>query len=340
MIPKLSSLTLAWSTDWATVFQADRPLILEIGFGRGVFLTHLAKTYPDHNILGVEVSNRSLEYAERAIAYHQLKNVRVVYSTGETALHHLLTPASLSQVHVNFPDPWFKTRHSHRRLMKPATLEAIVSRLQVGGTFHLATDIQEYAEMSAELLAETRGLENLLPEAWAREMSGRVTTKYEEKGIREGRTPYYFLYRRDQSPAPNVPVIKDLEMPHVVFASPLTLDEMFAQADAVKGQHNLAAATGADEAQTHINILEAYRGAEGTLLFEVHIGEPTIDQRLAIMLLPRWRANTPTQEYTLQLNTLGHPRPTDGVHKAVTILAERLLKLHPDARILNQKLRE
>lgn len=338
MIPKLSSLTLPWSTDWATVFQADRPLILEIGFGRGVFLTHLAKTYPDHSILGVEVSNRSLEYAERAITYNKLTNVRVVYSTGETALHHLLTPASVNQIHVNFPDPWFKTRHSHRRLMKPATLDAIVSRLQVGGTFHLATDIQEYAEMSAELLAQTHGLDNLLPHAWAREMAGRVTTKYEEKGIREGRTPYYFLYKRNESPAPHVPVIKDLAMPHVVFTSPLTLDEMFAQADAVKGQHN-AAATNIDEAQTHINILEAYRGAEGTLLFEVHVGEPTIDQRLAIMLLPRWREGAPG-EYTLQLNTLGHPRPTDGVHQAVTILAERLLKLHPDAQILKQKLRE
>jgi hypothetical protein len=169
--------------------------------------------------------------------------------------------------------------------------------------------------------------------AWAREMPDRVITKYEAKAIQQGRIPYYFVYKRNHQPAPDVPVIQELEMPHVVFTSPLTLDEMFTRASKVVGEDK-------QNNGIYINIMDAYRSAGGALLFEVHVGEPTIDQRLALMVLERWRDKNPAQEYTIQLNTMGHPRPTHGVHKAVALLAERLLKLHPEARILSQKLRD
>ena len=57
-------------------------------------------------------------------------------------------------------------------------------------------------------------------------MPGRVVTKYEAAAHREGRTCYYFAYRRNHQPAPDIPVVKELAMPHVVFASPLTLHEI------------------------------------------------------------------------------------------------------------------
>ncbi|MEZ4667121.1 MAG: hypothetical protein R3E39_04245 [Anaerolineae bacterium] len=62
----------------------------------------------------------------------------------------------------------------------------------------MATDIVEYAEMSAELLAQTPGLDNLLQSSWVNEMPGRVVTKYEGHALREGRhCYYYFAYRRN-----------------------------------------------------------------------------------------------------------------------------------------------
>ena len=175
----LSSLRLPWPTDWSAIFGAQRPLIVEIGFGYGAFLLHLARQNPAASIIGLEIANQCLSAAERAIQRQKLTNVCVVQSTAETALHHLFVPGSLSQIHINFPDPWFKKRHSHRRLMQRDTLDAMVSRLQPGGLLYLATDIVEYAEMSAELLAQTPGLDNLLESAWANTMPGRVITKYE-----------------------------------------------------------------------------------------------------------------------------------------------------------------
>lgn len=322
---KLSSLTLPWPTDWESLFGlgAGRPLILEIGFGYGQFLFHLARQNPGANVIGLEISNRCLTTVEDKLARNPIPNVCVLRSTAETALHHLFEPASLAQVVVNFPDPWFKTRHEHRRLMQRDTLDAIVNRLTPGGLFHLATDILEYAEMSHSLLVETSGLDNLLPAAWAESpLPGRVATKYEGKAQREGRPCYYFAYRRNNYPTPEVPVITELDMPHLVFSSPLSLDEMLSR----------FAPTDFSEGETHVSFMHAYRG-ERALLFEVFVKEPTIDQHFAIMLLERDRPN----EYTIQLGTLGHPRATRGVHLAVSRLGQWLLSLHSDARILKRK---
>lgn len=324
MQQKLSSIRLSWPTDWTGLFGAERPLIVEIGFGYGVFLLHLARQNPDANIVGFEIANQCLKSVEGAIQRAGISNVRVIHSTAETALHHLFMPASIQQIHVNFPDPWFKKRHSHRRLMRREMLEAFVNRLEPGGMFYLATDIIEYAEMSAELLAATQGLTNQLDTLWSNTMPGRTVTKYEGRAQREGRVCYYFAYQRNAIPAPDVPVIKELDMSHIVFESPLTLDEMLSPFEPF--EHH------ADD--LHISFLQGYRG-KNVLLFEVFVKEPTIDQHVGLIVTGRKQAG----EYTLQLGTLGYPRVTRGLQKAVTLLGDWLVSLHPDGRILNSKVK-
>lgn len=322
---KLSSQTLPWPVDWSELFGIARPLILEIGFGRGTFLLHLARQNPDANIIGLEIANRCLVTAENAIMRENLDNVRVIHSTAETALNHLFQPASISQIHINFPDPWFKTRHSRRRLMQPDTVDVMVNRLQSGGLLYLATDIYDYAIMSADLLTATPGLDNMLETAWTHSMPGRVVTKYEATARREGRECYYFAYRRNNVPAPEVPVMKDMDMPHVVFESSLSLEEIadrFTRSDYHDGD-------------LHIMFNYVYRG-DKSLLFDIFVKEPTIDQRFALMLTSR---ATPG-ELTLQLGSLGHPRPTSGVHKATALLGEWIVSLHPATKILNSKLQQ
>jgi tRNA (guanine-N7-)-methyltransferase len=323
-IPMLNSWTLPWPTDWAALFGAERPLILEIGFGYGAFLAHLSQQNPDANVIGVEIASKCLSAGERLVRRLGLPNVRIIHSTAETALHHLFTPASISQVHINFPDPWFKKRHGHRRLMQRDTLDAIVNRLAPGGLLYLATDIIDYAEMSAELLADTPGLDNLLDTPWALDMPGRTVTKYEGRARREGRDCYYFAYRRNTLPAPHVPVGEELEMPHIVFKTPLSMDDMLEQF--TSSEHN--------QGDTHISLLYGYRG-KNALLFEVYVKEPTIDQRVALVVTHRPEEN----EYTLKLGVIGHPRPTPGLHLAAGILGDWLVSLHPDAEIIQRKIK-
>jgi tRNA (guanine-N7-)-methyltransferase len=322
-IPTLNVMTLPWHTDWSAVFGRERPLILEIGFGRGAFLLHLARTYPEHNIIGLEISNRCLLAVESAIQRQQLSHVRIVHSMAETALHHLFLPQSLAQIHVNFPDPWFRTRHSHRRLMQRDTLDAMVSRLAPAGQLYLATDILEYAEMSDALLQETAGLTNRLPTPWANELAGRVVTKYENKARQEGRACYYFAYQRNTNPAPDVPVIQESPVPHLVFQSPITLEQVARDFPL----NQLPPHEG-----IYVHFMHVWR-SQRHLMFETHIKEPTIEQHLALVLSARDDGS-----FTLQLSTLGHPRPTAGVHYAVQALGDWLLAQHPNAHVLIRKL--
>jgi tRNA (guanine-N7-)-methyltransferase len=320
----LNGLRLPWPTDWESRFDRAAPLILEIGFGYAHFLVHLARQNPSANIIGLEIANQCLVAGEAAITKYQFTNVQLLHARAETALHHLFRPASLQQVHVNFPDPWFKKRHSGRRLMQRDTLDAIVSRLQPGGEFFLATDILPYAEMSAALLADTPGLDNQLATPWSSSLAGRVTTKYERKAQREGRDCYYFAYRRNHDVLPAIPVIEELPMTHLVFHSPLDMESLISAF--IPTEHNPLP-------ETHIALMRAYRG-DRVLLFEVFVKEPTLDQHVAVTLSPRPQPN----EYTLKVAAFGYPRATIGLHTAVRLLAEQLIALHPQSHLIQSKL--
>jgi len=318
---------LPWPTDWSAIFESMRPLVIEIGFGNGNYLLHLAESRPDFNIVGFEISNQSLEKAERKISHARRHNAAVVYGRGESALHHLFTPGSLREVHVNYPDPWFKTRHAGRRLIQRDTLDAITSRLEPGGYFYLATDIRDYAEMAHALLQNTPGLTNTLASPWGDTMPGRITTKYEEKGYREGRPGHFFVYQRNDQPAPYVPVMEEWEMPHAVIHTPLSADEILERFE--KLTHHAPG-------DVHAAYVEAYLDhRRRMLLFEVKLQEPTIDQHFCLALAPR-----DDGDYTLRYATIGSPRPTPGMHQATAFLADWIAALHPEGRVVAKKLRE
>ncbi len=320
---RLNVRELPWPTDWSTLFGAHGPLILEIGFGQGHFLLHLARMRPDANLVGLEISNRCLTHVERAIEREKLARVRVIHSAAETALRFLFTPASLDEVHVNFPDPWFRKRHGHRRLLRRDTLDLLVNRMRPGASLHLATDVRAYAEQSHALLAATPGLDNRLTAPWANELPGRVVTRYERVAREEGRPCFFLVWQRNDWPAPPAPSAKEYAMPHVIFCSPLSLEVMRARFQ----PHHW------HSGDIHVNCGHVFLG-ERSLLFDVYVKEPGIDQHIALLLLAR---RGRPGEYTLQLAMFGHPRPTAGIHMAANRLADWLLGLSAESVLLGRK---
>lgn len=323
MQKSLNSLTMAWATDWAELFGAERPLIVEIGFGNADYLIALAQANPDCNVVGFEVSTQSVYKAERKIRKNKLTNVLAIYSRGETAINHLFEPQSIREIHINYPDPWFKTRHAGRRIMQADMLLAMTSRLEIGGLLYLATDIVDYAEMSHELFIEAKGLNNELNAPWVNDFPERlITTKYEEKGIREGRPGNYFKYRRNESVIPDVPVMEEWTVPHVVIKTPMTSQEIASAVEKVtfhKGEY------------IHVAVFNGFWNINNdSVLFEVNIDEPTIEQHIALSL----RHREDKDDYILRYATFGMPRPTEGMHFATSSLAQWLVDLHPDAEVV------
>ena len=114
-------------------------------------------------------------------------------------------------------------------------------------------------------------------------------------------------------------------MPHIVFKTPLDLDAMLEQVNIP---------TYSDDTVS-VQFLHRYRGQQ-SLLFEVFVREPTLDQLIAIALVEK---DDEPSVFTLKLSSLGYPRATVGVHQAVRLLGDALLALHPDITMIHDKVR-
>src|ERR1051325_8501027 len=99
--------------DLAALFGRIAPVVLEIGFGNGDALAAFAIQHPEQNFLGVEVHRPGVGSLLRKVADGNLENVRVIVADANEVVARL-APASLSGVHLFFPDPWPKKRH-HKR---------------------------------------------------------------------------------------------------------------------------------------------------------------------------------------------------------------------------------
>ena len=175
--------------DTPTVFGRVAPLVLEIGFGMGTATAEIAAQCPAVDFIGVEVHVPGVGALLKLIGERDLSNLRVVEYDAVEVVEHMIAPASLSGIHVFFPDPWHKARHHKRRLIQPEFVTLLASRLAPGAYLHCTTDWQDYAEqMLAVLDAEpmfvnTSGTGFASP---ANPIATRPTTKFETRGLRLG----------------------------------------------------------------------------------------------------------------------------------------------------------
>ena len=83
----------------------------------------------------------------------------MVWGDAQQVFREILTAQGVSDVHIYFPDPWWKKRHHKRRVMNGPFLSDVARVLESGGTLHFWTDVQEYYRLALEVLAEQPALE-------------------------------------------------------------------------------------------------------------------------------------------------------------------------------------
>lgn len=183
--------------DFEAAFGRRAPRVLEIGFGNGEQLLHSAQAEPDRDFIGVEVHRPGVGRLMNALATANLDNVRVYNHDAVEVLAHEIAPDSLAEVRIYFPDPWHKKRHHKRRLIQPALLDLLATRVLPGGRLHLATDWADYAEHMQEVLrgspawrASAAHADPAMRPAW------RVQTHFERRGLRLGHGTWDFVHER------------------------------------------------------------------------------------------------------------------------------------------------
>jgi len=183
--------------DFAEVFGRVSPMIVEIGFGNGESLAKMATDNPGIDYIGIEVHRPGVGHLMMLLDQQGLTNVRIYCHDAIEILERKLPDASLTGVHLFFPDPWPKKKHHKRRIVRPSFLTLLVKKLKVGGYFHAATDWQHYAESMLEVLATETGLVNSSDQGdYCQRPEYRPLTKFEHRGIRLGHGVWDVIFIR------------------------------------------------------------------------------------------------------------------------------------------------
>lgn len=175
---------------WQELFPGKK-LCLEIGCGKGRFLTGMAEIYPEKAFIGVETQHDIAYYPAKAIKENEIPNALVICANAEH-LEDWFEPGEIKELYLNFSDPWPKARHAKRRLTHRSFLAKYEKLLGKGGHMRFKTDnrslfdfsVEEFKEYGLEIIALSYDLHNS-------EYENAVQTEYEQKFSAKG-TPINF----------------------------------------------------------------------------------------------------------------------------------------------------
>ena len=179
------------------LFGRRAPRILEIGFGMGDALAAMAKAHPERDYVGIEVHRPGVGSLLLKLEKDAVGNVRIICADAVEVLQQHLPDAGLDAVHLFFPDPWPKQRHHKRRIVQTEFVELVRRKLKAGGTFHMATDWEDYARHMLAVMDAAPGYRNAAGAGnFSPRPPQRPLTKFEQRGQRLGHGVWDLLYIR------------------------------------------------------------------------------------------------------------------------------------------------
>lgn len=174
----------------------NRPVWLEVGFGGGEHLVHQAQGNPDTGIIGAEPYINGVAMLLGKIRRAGLSNI-AIHPGDARDLMDVLPPTSIARAFLLYPDPWPKARHHRRRFVTQEHLEPLARAMQPGAILRVATDIPDYVRQTLQEVPQA-GFDWLAegPHDWREAWPDWISTRYEQKALREGRVPHYLTFRR------------------------------------------------------------------------------------------------------------------------------------------------
>lgn len=179
-----------WKGKWNELFENDHPIHIEIGMGKGQFITGMAKAHPEINYIGVEMQVSVVSIALDKLIEQPLPNLKLLHVDG-SALTEYFADSEVDQIYLNFSDPWPKKRHEKRRLTYKTFLAVDEQILRPNGEILFKTDNQGLFEYS---LASFSQYGMILKQVWLdlhqSQFEGNIMTEYEEKFSSKGQRIY------------------------------------------------------------------------------------------------------------------------------------------------------
>ena len=175
---------------WHELFGNDNPIHIEVGSGKGAFITGMAQQNPDINYIGIDIQLSVLSYALDKVLASGAENVKLLRVDG-SSLTNYFEDGEIDQLYLNFSDPWPKKRHEKRRLTYKTFLDTFKQILPEHGEIHFKTDnrgLFEYSLVSFSQYGMT--LKGVWLDLHASDFEGNVMTEYEKKFSSKGQVIY------------------------------------------------------------------------------------------------------------------------------------------------------
>lgn len=175
---------------WHEVFEKAQPLHIEVGTGKGRFITEMAKAHPENNYIGIELYDSVIVAALDRLIEADLPNLKLL-NVNAADLEKYFAKGDVERVYLNFSDPWPKTRHEKRRLTYKDFLQLYENIMVDGGEIHFKTDNQglfEYSLMSFSAYGLL--LKYVSLDFHKSGYEGNVMTEYEQKFSEKGNRIY------------------------------------------------------------------------------------------------------------------------------------------------------
>ena len=175
---------------------SGKPVWLEIGFGGGEHLVHQASANPEVAIIGAEPYINGVAMLLGKIRRAGVDNL-AVFPGDARDLMDVLPEGSVERAFLLYPDPWPKSRHHRRRFVTSEHLAPLARALKPGAVFRVATDIEDYVRQTLQEVPRHGFVwQAERPVDWRTGWPDWISTRYEQKALREGRTPNYLTFVR------------------------------------------------------------------------------------------------------------------------------------------------
>ena len=178
-------------------YYKKNKIFLEIGFGSGEIIFKEAKNNPNNIYIGIEYYRRGVAQLLKKIEDHNLKNIYIFHGDAHKFLEKLIVNC-FDEVWLFFPDPWPKKRHEKRRFIQKETINKLNDVIKTKGKLYISSDDKGYISWTLSLFNQNDKFEWLaeLQIDWERPHDGYYGSRYEEKGKKKNRKPYFLKFKK------------------------------------------------------------------------------------------------------------------------------------------------
>jgi len=177
-------------------FFKEGELVLDIGFGSGESLIHLATNFREKKFLGIEVYLSGIGGVLRDAKEKNLTNLKIINGDAEDILINRLKGITFNSILFLFPDPWPKKRHHKRRLIKEEFVHRLKNITKPNGQIMFKSDWQDYFDSAKEIISKSNSWEEIDEHEYTEEFKKLPKTRFERKAIREGRKINNLVFRK------------------------------------------------------------------------------------------------------------------------------------------------